>query len=76
MKAMQSVLISSHQVLGSMEKTENIEYYESKNVRVYLKTKKGIYFKELEGDSKEDRFLLMLMNHVLGAISQIKKGKL
>lgn len=47
MKAMQSVLISSHQVLGSMEKTENIEYYESKNVRVYLKTKKGIYFKEL-----------------------------
>ena len=64
MKAMQSVLISSHQVLGSMEKTENIEYYESKNVRVYLKTKKGIYFKELEGDSKEDRFLLMLMNHV------------
>ena len=70
MKAMQSVLISSHQVLGSMEKTE------SKNVRVYLKTKKGIYFKELEGDSKEDRFLLMLMNHVLGAISQIKKGKL
>ena len=64
MKAMQSVLISSHQVLGSMEKNENIEYYESKNVRVYLKTKKGIYFKELEGDSKEDRFLLMLMNHV------------
>ena len=30
---------------------------------------------ELEGDSKEDRFLLMLMNHVLGAISQIKKEK-
>lgn len=44
--------------------------------QVYLKIQKGIYFKELEGDSKEDRFLLMLMNHVLGAISQIKKGKL
>ena len=28
MKAMQSVLISSHQVLGSMEKTENIEEIE------------------------------------------------
>lgn len=34
MKAMQSVLVSSHQVLEYMKRTENTEYYESKNVRV------------------------------------------
>lgn len=73
MKAMQSVLVSSHQVLDSMERAENIEYYESKNVRVYLKTKKGIYFKELKENSREDKFLIMLMNHVLEAISKTKR---
>lgn len=73
MKAMQSVLVSSHQVLEYMEKTENTEYYESKNVRVYLKTKKGIYFKELKENSREDKFLIMLMNHVLEAISKTKR---
>lgn len=72
MKAMQSVLVSSHQVLEYMKRTENTEYYESKNVRVYLKTKKGIYFKELKENTREDKFLIMLMNHVLEAISKIK----
>lgn len=61
MKAMQSVLVSSHQVLEYMKRTENTEYYESKNVRVYLKAKKGIYFKELKENSREDKFLMMLM---------------
>lgn len=61
MKAMQSVLVSSHQVLGYMKRTENTEYYESKNVRVYLKAKKGIYFKELKENSREDKFLMMLL---------------
>ena len=73
MKAMQSLLISSHQVLNSMKITTDIEYYDSKYVRAYLKTRKGIYFKELKGDSKEEKFLLMLMNHVLEKIAKMKE---
>lgn len=73
MKAMQSLLISSHQVLNSMKITTDIEYYDSKYVRAYLKTMKGIYFKELKGDSKEEKFLLMLMNHVLEKIAKMKE---
>lgn len=70
MKAMQSLLISSHQALRSMELVNNTDYYESKNVRAYLKTRKGIYFKELEKGIKEDEFLMMLMNYVLRAIAE------
>lgn len=73
LKAMQSLLISSHQVLGNMEMTTNTEYYDSEYVRAYLKTRNGIYFKELKGESKEDKFLLMLMNRVLAAISKMQK---
>lgn len=69
MKAMQSLLISSYQVLGRMELTNDIEFYESKNIRAYLKTEKGIYYKELIGDCKEDRFLMMLLNNVRKEIS-------
>lgn len=68
MKAMQSLLISSHQVLSKMKLVDNTDYYESKNVRAYLKTGRGIYFKELIGDCKEDKFLLMLLNNVLKEI--------
>ncbi|MFT3983217.1 MAG: hypothetical protein QM697_04890 [Lachnospiraceae bacterium] len=70
MKAMQSLLISSHQVLKSMKLITNADYYESNNVRAYLKTGKGIYFKELCGNCKEDEFLLMLMNHILRKVSE------
>lgn len=72
MQAMQSLLISSHQVLNSMKITTDIEYYDSEYVRAYLKTRKGIYFKELRGESKDEKFLLMLMNHVLEAIAKSK----
>lgn len=74
-KAMQSLLISSHQVLKCMELITDTEYYESKNVRAYLKTKKGIYFKELHENCKEDDFLLMLMNYVLHEIAENKTKK-
>lgn len=73
MKAMQSLLISSHQVLNSMKITTDTEYYNSEYVRAYLKTRKGIYFKELRGESKEEKFLLMLMNHVLETIAKSKE---
>lgn len=74
MKAMQSLLISSHQVLEKMTLTENVEFYNSENVRVYLKTKSGIYFKELKDNSnKENNFLIMLMNYVLVEITKQKK---
>lgn len=43
MKAMQSLLISSHQVLKKMNLVDNTDYYDSKNIRVYLKTRKGFF---------------------------------
>lgn len=73
MKAMQSLLISSHQVLGKMALTNKLEFYNSENVRVYLKTGCGIYFKELKEENREDKFLLMLMNYVLKEITKIGK---
>lgn len=73
-KAMQSLLISSHQVLPYMHLTNNIEFYNSEFIRVYLKTGKGIYFKELKDETKENDFIKMMMNHVLQEIS--KSGKL
>lgn len=69
MKAMQSLLISSYQVLDKMCLTDNVEFYKSQNIRVYLKTRKGIFFKELLGDSKEDKFLLMLLDNLRKEIS-------
>lgn len=74
MKAMQSLLISSHQVLNVMEIAENIDFYNSNKVRAYLKTRKGIYFRELAGNCKEDEFLLGLMNYVLHEIAESRRG--
>ena len=71
MKAMQSLLISSHQVLGKMQLTNNVDFYKSKNIRAYLKTRKGIFFKELTGDCKEDKFLVMLLKNLQKEISAI-----
>lgn len=73
-KAMQSLLISSSQVLTHMELTDDVEFYNSDYIRVYLKTRKGIYFKELKETTKENDFMKMLMNHVLKEIA--KTGKL
>lgn len=72
-KAMQSLLVSSHQVLPYMELTTNIEFYKSEHIRVYLKTGKGIYFKELKENTKENNFIKMLMNYVLNEIIKSRK---
>lgn len=71
MKAMQSLFISSSQVLKFMQLTSDIDFYESKNVRAYLKTSDGIYFKELDKECREDRFLNMLLENVLKEIAKV-----
>lgn len=70
MQSMQSLLISSSQVLKKMSLVDKSDFYESKNVRAYLKTRKGIFFREIVNDCKEDKFLLMLMENVLQAVSK------
>ncbi len=70
MKAMQSLFISSLQVLKSMQLVDDYSYYESSNVRAYLKTKRGVYFHELTNESREESFLNMLMENVLITISK------
>ena len=72
MKAMQSLFISSPQVLSKMKLDNKYEYYDSNNIRVYLKTQKGVYFREIINNCKEDSFIIMLMNNVLNAISKVK----
>ena len=70
MNAMQSLFISSSQVLQSMQLVDDYSYYESSNVRAYLKTRRGVYFQELTNKSREERFLNMLMENVLITISK------
>jgi len=53
-----------HFHLDEMTLTHKTDFYESKNVRAYLKTRKGVYFKELTGETKKERFLEMLMRNV------------
>lgn len=72
MKAMQSLFISCPQVLENMQLTADIEYYESNNIRVYFKTNSGTYFKELNTENREDRFLKMLLYNVLKEIAKVK----
>ena len=71
MRAMQTLLVNAHQVLGKMQLVHSANYYYSKNIRAYLKTGQGIFFKELLGDCKEDRFLLMLLNNLRKEISRV-----
>lgn len=71
MKAMQSLFISCPQVLNVMKLASDIEYYESSNIRAYLKTSSGIYFKELRMENREDRFLNMLLENVLLEIAKV-----
>ncbi|MEG2792984.1 MAG: hypothetical protein RR909_04335 [Bacilli bacterium] len=68
--AMQSLLISSSQVIPYLELTDDVEFYNSDYIRVYLKTAKGIYFKELNKETKENDFIKMLMNNVLKEIAK------
>lgn len=70
MRAMQSLFISSPQILSTMELVESPDYYDSKNIRAYLKTRCGIYFRELTDTLREDKFLKMLIGNVLKAISK------
>ena len=56
-------LVSSTQVLHVMELTTDFAFKPSRNMRVFLKTTKGVYFKELD-DSKESRFLETLIKNV------------
>ena len=63
-QAMQSLFISCPRALDEMTLTPKTDFYESKNVRAYLKTRKGVYFKELTGETKKERFLEMLMRNV------------
>ncbi len=72
-KAMQSSLISSHQVLSEMKLVDNYDFFHSENIRVYLKTRKGVYFKELNGEDKSDKFLTFLMNNVFNEIHKVKE---
>lgn len=72
-KAMTSLMISASQVLPVMELTENTEFYNSDHIRVYLKTAKGIYFRELTGNIKEDRFMEMLLARVMKEISEAER---
>ncbi len=65
MQAMQSLFISCSQVLKYMKMKEDCSFYNSQFIRVYLKTRKGTYFKTLDKPTKENVFLKMLINNVL-----------
>jgi len=69
MNAMQSLFISCPQVLQNMHLTEDVNYYNSDKIRIYLKCRKGIYFREINNALKEDRFLKMLLENVLSEIA-------
>ena len=73
MEAMMSLMVSAAQVLDKMQPVNRTDYYNSKNVRVYLKTRTGTHFKELDPKVREDAFLLMLMNRVISAIADTPK---
>lgn len=72
MRAMQSLLISSGQILPMMNPVSKLDFYNSKYVRAYLRAPRGLYFKELTGQTKEDKFLLMLLDNVLREIGRAK----
>lgn len=71
MKAMQSLFISCSQVLNVMQITSDIEFYESNNIRVYLKTSGGTYFREIVLENREDRFINMLLENILAEIAKV-----
>ena len=74
-KATMTFFMNCPQVLQYTTITNDIEFYNSEYIRVYLKTSKGIYFKELKDDCKENQFLKMLINKILDQIGQSGKMK-
>lgn len=70
MKAMQSLFISCPQVLDEMTLTNDVAFYPSNQIRAYLKTRRGIFYKELDSNNKKDCFLEMLMRKVIEAINE------
>ena len=75
-QTMMSVCISAGQVLNKMKKTDHYDYYESSNVRAYLKTRKGVFYKELNPGVREDSFLLMMKDKMLEAVNAMPKEKI
>lgn len=71
MNAMQLLFIKSQQVLPKMKPVYDTEFFNSKYVRAYLKTKRGTYYRELKGEIKEEKILLALLDNVL---REIEKG--
>ena len=69
-------LENDEQVLKRMQLVDDYSYYESSNVRAYLKTRRGVYFQELTNKSREERFLNMLMENVLITISKKMRDQL
>lgn len=72
-KASDSLMISIPQILNKMQLISDTEFYNSENIRLYLKTRKGIYFRELAGEVKEDRFAEMLLRRVINEINRVIK---
>ncbi len=73
LKASTSLLISSHQVLPVMRLTADFEFYNSENIRVFLKTRNGVYFKELSGETREDKFLESMMGLVIMSVNKARE---
>jgi len=69
-------LENDEQVLKRMQLVDDYSYYESSNVRAYLKTRRGVYFQELTNKSREERFLNMLMENVFITISKKMRDQL
>ena len=67
------MMISIPQILNKMQLISDTEFYNSENIRLYLKTRKGIYFRELAGEVKEDRFAEMLLRRVINEINRVIK---
>ncbi len=70
MEMMQSLLISSSQALPHMKKQEDFEIVNLKNKHIYLKTKDGIFYLELDKSGQAQSFLEGMTNMLLQKISQ------
>lgn len=74
MKAMQSFFISIPQTFKSLKYTTSIEedFYSpnTDNWGIYIKTRDGIYYTKKLTDSKEDRFIKMLVNNIQREINK------
>lgn len=69
-RAGEKLLSNLGKVLPYMQLTGDTDFYESENVRVYVKTCQGVYFKEINPDSerKEDERVLSLLSDMLQVV--------